>query len=787
MQWQLNPYAGPLVISAGLSLVLAAIAWRRRPAAGAASMAALMAAMSLWAGAYALELLSTDLGILLFWVRVQYLAILSVPTLWLVFVLRYSGRSHWLTPRMLIILVIVPMVTAVLIWATDMPGPLYRTVSLEMAGPWAFLSMAYGPLFWAQAAYGYTVFTIATLLVLLTFLRGAGLQQVQSSVVLAGALVPLVGNALYVAGVSPLRYIDPTPILFVVTGLAAIWGVLRYRFLALLPVARATLIEEMNDGVAVIDAHGRVVDMNSAAQQLAGLPAAALLGAPASAVLPGWSDLATTLDPNHAWQTQTTLVVNGAETHWDVHVSPLRSDSPIFQGWLVVLRDVTARVRAEQSERQQRTVAEGLRDAIAAVTSNLSTDDVLDRILELTAVVVPNQHGNIMLIDGGWAYVKRARGYDSIGLGDWVSQLRFDVHETANLHKMFVTRQPLAIEDTAANPDWINFPQLHWLRSHAAAPIIGKGEVIGFLNLDSPQPGFFTQEDAQVLQAFAYQAGIAIENARLYTSLQDVNVKLRQALRAREEAIQNVSHELRTPLTLMLGYVEFIESGEVGPLTEEQREALRIITQQGHRLQFIFNSLLTLQTFAATDIQLHCVDLGPWLRAAVAAWSHRASDADVTLCLQEAPLLPPVMAAPNYLDLVLGNLLDNAIKFSSGGGQVDVSTWVSDNQVIVAVADQGIGIAHDDLPLVFGRFYQADSTSTRRYGGMGIGLALCKAIISAHGGRIWAESGGLSQGSTFFITLPVAGPTPPAVDLASAQDGASSSHASAATVSRSGP
>lgn len=787
MQWQFNPYAGALVISAGLSLVLAAVAWRHRPAPGATSMAALMTAMSLWAGAYALELLSTDLGILLVWVRVQYLAILSVPTLWLVFVLRYSGRSHWLTSRALTMLAIAPIVVAVLIWASEIPGPLYDTVTLDMAGPYAFLSITYGPLFWAQAAYNYTVFAIATLLVLLTFFRGAGLQQVQSGMVLAGALVPLVGNALYVAGASPLPYIDPTPILFIVTGLAAIWGVLRYRFLALLPVARATLIEEMSDAVAVIDAHGRIADINAAAQQLAGRPASALLGAPANAVLPGWTDLEPKLDSIRAQQTQTTVLANGAETHWDIHISPLRRGSDGFQGWLVVLRDVTARVRAEQSERRQRTVAEGLRDAIAAVTSNLSTEDVLDRILELAAIVVPNEHGNIMLIDGDWAFVQRTRGYAHQDLKDRVSQLRFNVQETANLRQMLLSHQPLVIEDTAADPEWIKLPELTWLRSHAAAPIISRGEVIGFLNLDSSQPGFFTQEHARILQTFAYQAGIAIENAHLYASLQEVNAKLRQALRAREEAIQNVSHELRTPLTLILGYVEFIESGAVGPLTKELRAALRIIDQQGRRLQFIFTSLLTLQTFHASDIQLQCVDLLPWLRSTVAAWSYRASDAGVTLRLMGIPPLPPVMAAFNYLDLVLGNLLDNAIKFSPGGGAVSISAWISNNQVVVAVADEGIGIAPADLSLIFTRFFQADSTMTRRYGGMGIGLALCQAIISAHGGRIWAESGGPGQGSTFFFSLAVAGPAPLPAGLPLDQENSNASHSIATTVSRSGP
>ena len=117
----------------------------------------------------------------------------------------------------------------------------------------------------------------------------------------------------------------------------------------------------------------------------------------------------------------------------------------------------------------------------------------------------------------------------------------------------------------------MRFPEVEWLRSYAGAPIVSKGQVIGFLNLDSVTPGHFTQEHALRLQAFANQAGIAIENARLYSSLQEANAQLRIALQAKEEMTQNVSHELRTPLTLIMGYVELMETGQLGSLNEDQK------------------------------------------------------------------------------------------------------------------------------------------------------------------------------------------------------------------------
>jgi signal transduction histidine kinase len=283
--------------------------------------------------------------------------------------------------------------------------------------------------------------------------------------------------------------------------------------------------------------------------------------------------------------------------------------------------------------------------------------------------------------------------------------------------------------------------------------MISKGEVIGFLNLNSIEPGSFTQEHARALQAFANQAAIAIENARLYASLQEANARLSRALLAREEAIQNVSHELRTPLALMMGYVEFIESGETGPVTGEQLDALRIVAQQGRRLQFIFNSLLALRTFRQQEISPERMDIVAWLHETVGAWRRLASDAGIAIQV-EMPHHPlPVMGAPSYLELVIGNLLDNAIKFSPRESTITLSAWSDDDNVLIAVADQGIGIPQEQLDRIFTRFYQIDSTPARHAGGMGIGLALGRAIVAAHGGRIWAESAGPDQGSTFFVAL----------------------------------
>lgn len=751
---QTNPYAIPLIVSVLLSTLLAVLAWRRRPAPGAAMLALLMLALGAWSVAYIMELISSDLPTKLFWAKVQYIPFLAIPALWLVFVLQYSGREKALTRRRLALLTVIPLITLALVWTTERHGLIYNGVALVDMGAYTLLELSYGPFFWVQGIYSYLLFLFATAIVFLNFISGPRLQRSQSAALLIGALAPLVGNALYVAGATPFPNLDLAPMLFFVTGIAALWGLLRYRFLDLLPVARDALIEGMNDGVAVIDARGRVVDLNSAAHQMIGASWDTVLGAPAAVVLPGWSHLEARLGAAREVQSEIERQTGDASHYLELRVSPLIHKGDAFKGWLAVYRDVTASRRAEQADQQQRALLEGVRDAAATLTTTLSLDEVLDRILEQTKAVASHGMSNIMLIEEGWAYVARARGYSDTEILDGVARLRLNVAQTANLRWMVENRQPLAIDDTDLYEGWIHTFHFPWIRSYAGAPIFSKGQVIGFLNLNHLDPGFFDQGQAQALQTFANQAGVAIENARLYASLQEANARLRAALLARDAAIQNVSHELRTPLTILLGYIEFVESGEAGPVTEGQGEALRIMRQQGRRLVFMVNSLLMLQTFEQEPLPVEALDLRDWLPEVVESWRYLAEDANIRLRLHMAGQLPQVMGAANYLEMVIGNLIDNAVKFSPHGGEIRIAVQPDGARVVVSVSDEGVGIPQDQVESIFGRFYQVDGTSTRRFRGMGIGLALCQTIVAAHNGRIWAESPGPNQGSTIYFTLP---------------------------------
>ncbi|MCZ7543965.1 MAG: GAF domain-containing protein [Anaerolineae bacterium] len=177
-------------------------------------------------------------------------------------------------------------------------------------------------------------------------------------------------------------------------------------------------------------------------------------------------------------------------------------------------QEIAERMRAETAEREQRVMAEALRDTAAILNATLDFNEVLERILTNVERVVPHDAASVTLVDNGVARVVRERGYAENGVK--ADMLRFPIEETATLKAMVATQQPLVIPDVQDYDDWVDVPDERWIRAYAGAPIFLEGKLIGFLNLNSGAPNTFNETHAERLQAFADQAALAIKNARLY-------------------------------------------------------------------------------------------------------------------------------------------------------------------------------------------------------------------------------------------------------------------------------
>ncbi len=266
-------------------------------------------------------------------------------------------------------------------------------------------------------------------------------------------------------------------------------------------------------------------------------------------------------------------------------------------------------------------------------------------------------------------------------------------------------------------------------------------------------------------------------NRNLERRVQERTQELQRALERLSELsklkanfVSNISHELRTPLTHIKGYVELLLSETLGPLTEEQRHALKVSQRSVERLERLVEDLIMFSLASRGELSLNPepIDLVRLARLTAKPYMARAEERGLSLSILHDENLPRVMADPQKISWVIAQLLDNAIKFTPAGGRVVVNLRrEGPKMVMVSVSDTGIGIPRHRLEEIFEPFHQLDSSLTRRYGGTGLGLSLVREIIEAHGSVIEVQSIE-GRGSTFRFPLLVADENHPSESDASA-------------------
>jgi signal transduction histidine kinase len=298
-----------------------------------------------------------------------------------------------------------------------------------------------------------------------------------------------------------------------------------------------------------------------------------------------------------------------------------------------------------------------------------------------------------------------------------------------------------------------------WLTALVVVPypwglvLLAVPSVAVFLTLDRT-----LQTEARHKQLAEQNAGLAAHLSEQAEQLREAYAVLEDAMDAKNQMLQNVSHELRTPLVSIYGYTEALQEGLYGDVSTNQLSALDIIYRNTQQMIRLVNDLLALQTLDRSQLQVSDVYLSDLFQQAGATFAPRAEAANIDLQIECDDRIPMLHADAPRLEQVIGNLVDNAIKFSPNGGNVLLKAKSLDQFTLeLMVADQGIGIPKEELPRIYRRFYQVDGSSTRKYGGQGLGLAIAKRIVELHGGGIRAESE-VGTGTTFYLTLPVSVP-----------------------------
>jgi signal transduction histidine kinase len=322
-----------------------------------------------------------------------------------------------------------------------------------------------------------------------------------------------------------------------------------------------------------------------------------------------------------------------------------------------------------------------------------------------------------------------------------------------------VVRLHEAPSDSTGDPDGM---ALLNLRSLLAVPIIFRARVRGVLVSGSTQGPVLGDGEARLAAAIAERAGPALENAALWADLQEQVAREQRAQRAKDDFLSIVSHELRTPLTSIQGYAQLLENRMRDSAGPKELSQIRTIRTQVTRMRRLVEDLLDVSRIdrrGLVSIEPAPLDLAVELREAAARTEREHPERRVEV---EAPEELPIHADRDRIGQVLTNLLDNAVKYSPGGGRVVVHAEARGNGVEVTVADEGIGLTPDQAERIFERFYQADDDSARRPGGLGLGLYITRAIVLAHGGEISAgPNAAAGRGTVIRIRLPRRAVVPP--------------------------
>ncbi|MGC9397609.1 MAG: GAF domain-containing protein [Anaerolineae bacterium] len=293
------------------------------------------------------------------------------------------------------------------------------------------------------------------------------------------------------------------------------------------------------------------------------------------------------------------------------------------------------------------------------------------------------------------------------------------------------------------------------------APLMLRDEVLGLISLGR-QAGHPMIDDHEraVLESAAVSISIALENANLYQDAQETAERLREVDRLKSEFLANMSHELRTPLNSIIGFSRVMLKEIDGPLTEMQQTDLQAIYDSGRHLLNLINDILDLSKIEAGKMEFvfQPTDLREVIKGVLSTAIALVKEKPIELQQEIEEPLPSIVADERRIRQVILNLVGNAAKFTDEG-YIRVSAYQEGDEVVVAVKDSGIGIPPEKADYVFQEFQQVDSSSTRRYGGTGLGLPVSKRFVEAHGGRIWFEST-VDVGTTFYVALPIEGPPP---------------------------
>jgi len=728
-------YSAFFLATAFVSFFVAFLAWQRRFVKGSREITLLMTAAGIGAFWLIFETAAPTVMGKIFWSKLEYIGGIPTPVLYLIFVLRFTGKDRFITPKYILLLFIIPVITF-LFAITNEYHHLVWTGFSAISDKTNLMEYYHGVVFWTgYIGYTYLMLFVATISLFRFIIRQNKPFRFQGVIVLIGGLCPWTASVIYLTGSNPVAGLDITPISIILSGALVAYAILNIRFLDLVPVAREMLVETLTDGILALDGQNRIQDINGAALDFLGIPKKYIIG---------FSALST--------GASATLLLDAAINHETIDEIDILNKNEIK-----TFRIIKHAIKNQPGSRL--VVIQDITDLVASNRKIRAGEERYYQMFSMFRLMSDNIDDFLWAkdMDDKYTFVNKTM-CDRLLIANNVDE------PIGKTYEFFVSRER---ETHPENPDWNTFVtdsvanDMLTFNGRSSKQYDLSGNVQGkFLYLDVHKAPIWDEHGNQIgvvgtARDVTLTKQLESEKTAALEQLQKSEDNLLKINAEKDKFFSIIAHDLRSSFSGFLGLTEIMVEDLPGLTMEEILDLSLSMKNSAANLFRLLENLLEWarmrQGLIPFDLKL--IQLLPLVDESVKAIHESAKCKNIEI-VNNIPESVVVFADKHTLQTVIRNLVSNAVKFTPQGGKINIVCKVTpEKKVEISIKDSGIGMSCTMIENLFRLDVKTNRLGTDGEPSTGLGLMLCKEFVEKHGGKIRVESE-VGNGSTFYFTIP---------------------------------